>query len=204
MEKYSDKVILNGIRNRKDDVLEYLYRELFPHVKNTVARYGGDEQDARDIFQEALITIFKRISENKLVITSSFRSYFLAQCRFMWFHQNNIKLNYYSEEDIEEKNSSSPAVKNMLHDQDEDRLNQEYLASGYEKIYQKHYRKLPADCKKVIRMFYKKRAFSEIARKMNYATEDYARRKKYLCMQQLMKMIKQDPEYIRLKSKFKR
>jgi hypothetical protein len=50
-------------------------------------------------------------------------------------------------------------------------------------------------------MFFRKKSFREIAARMEYSNEDYARRKKYLCMQYLMKMINQDPEFIELKKK---
>lgn len=198
MEKYSDKTILIGIKNRKDSILEYLYKTLFRQVKHVIIKYGGNEQDARDLFQEALIIIFQRLKNNDLEIRSSFNNYFIVLCRFIWFRQRNIRQNYNSPDEIENISSgeidsqqSAEVIENKTYD--------EYIANQSEKIFQRHYRKLPTDCKRVIKMFFRKKPFKEIARKMVYTNEDYARRKKYLCMQQLMKMIARDPEYIELK-----
>ena len=200
MEKHSDKTILIGIKNRKGIILEYLYNEYFPKVRRIVMTNGGSEQDARDLFQEALIIIFNRLQKNKLVIKSSFHNFFIILCKFMWFRQNNN----YQYNDVEGKEDEffreDDAIANLNENPDED-LYKEQLASQYEKIYQRHYRKLGGDCKKVLKMFFRKRSFREAASIMGYANEDYARRKKYLCMQYLMKMINQDPEYICLKKK---
>lgn len=201
MEKYSDKTILTGIKNRKESILEYLYKEYFPKIKKIVISNGGSEQDARDLFQEALIIVFNRIKKNNLVIKSSFHNFFIVLCRFLWFRQNAPKHNYTSTENMDNESLQKEASAATVNESPGDIIYQEHLNNQYEKIYQRHYRKLAGNCKRVLKMFFRKKSFREIATRMNYTNEDYARRKKYLCMQQLMHMISQDPEYIELKKK---
>jgi RNA polymerase sigma factor (sigma-70 family) len=198
VEKYSDKIILIGIKNRKDHILEYLYREYFPKIKHIVISNGGNEQDARDLFQEALIIVFNRLKKNDLEIKSSFHNFFLVLCRFVWYRQNNLNRNHTLVENLDDR---SAAIQDLETSSDfpGESYYREHLTASYEKIYQRHYRKLTGDCKKVLKMFFRKKPFREIAGRMGYASEDYARRKKYLCMQCLMKMITQDPEFIELK-----
>jgi RNA polymerase sigma factor (sigma-70 family) len=199
VEKYSDKSIIAGIKNRKDATLQYLYKEYYPQVQRIVNKHGGEEQDARDLFQEALIIIFNKLNSNNLVIKTSFHNYFIVLCRFIWFRQNNISLDHKADD---ETTGKSQATDNLLPGADDDpgeSVLREYRENQYEKIYQRHYRKLGRDCKKVLKSFFKKKSFREIAARMNYANEEYARRKKYLCMQQLMKMVSTDPEFVELK-----
>jgi RNA polymerase sigma factor (sigma-70 family) len=198
VEKYSDKTILIGLKNRKDIILEYLYKEYFPQIKRIVLTNGGNEQDARDLFQEALIIVFNRLQKNKLVIKSSFHNFFIVLCKFIWFRQNNIN-HKYSIEGTGEESPQGINAQPALNEIPGESLYKEHLASQYEKIYQRQYRKLPGDCKRVLKMFFRKKSFKEIAVRMGYSNEDYARRKKYLSMQQLMKMINLDPEYKLLK-----
>jgi RNA polymerase sigma factor (sigma-70 family) len=201
VEQYSDNTILIGIKNRKDSILEYLYKEYYPQIQRIVIKHSGTEQDAKDLFQEALIIIFTRLKKDDLVIKTSFHNYFIVLCRFIWFRQNNIKYSYDTEKIADEttRQDHSPAdtIQEIQGDKDYD----EYLSNQNEKIFQRHYRKLPGDCKRVLKMFFRKKSFRIIAVRLNYTNEDYARRKKYLCMQQLMKMINKDPEYIELKKK---
>jgi RNA polymerase sigma factor (sigma-70 family) len=203
VEKHSDKAILNGIRTRKDSILEYLYREYYPQIFRIVAKHGGDEHDARDLFQEALIIIFNRLKNEDLQITTSFHNYFIVLCRFIWFRQNNIISDYDTSRLADESSVPDEHDGYIVREGEvqTDNIYEEYLNNKSEKIFQRHYRKLPGDCKRVLKMFFRKRSFRDIAGKMNYSGENYARRKKYLCMQQLMKMINQDPEYIALKNR---
>ncbi len=199
MEKYSDKAILNGIKNRKDSILEYLYREYYPQVFRIVVKHGGQEQDARDLFQEALIIIFNRLGKGDLEIKHSFHNYFIVLCRFIWLRQNNIKSAYDPDLLADESTVSVRPDPDMVQEGPGDKVYEEYIENQSEKIFQRHYRKLSGDCKRVLKMFFRKKSFREISDKMKYTGEDYARRKKYLCMQQLMKMINEDPEYKELK-----
>ncbi len=200
MEKYSDKAILNGIKNRKDSILEYLYREYYPQVLRIVVKHGGQEQDARDLFQEALIIIFNRLRKGDLEIKHSFHNYFIVLCRFIWFRQNNIKSAYDPDLLADESTVTVRPDPDVEQEGPEDKVCEEYIENQSEKIFQRHYRKLAGDCKRVLKMFFRKKSFREISDKMKYTGEDYARRKKYLCMQQLMKMINEDPEYKELKN----
>lgn len=201
VEKYSDKNLLSGIKNRKAEILEYLYREYFPQIERIVLKHEGDEQDARDLFQEALVIIFTRLKKGDLVINSSFHNYFIVLCRFIWFRQKGIKNSYASIEEPEESANRKILASGIVNDSPGDREYHEYLTNQNEKIFQRQYRKLPGDCKRVLKMYFRKKSFREIATRMKYSTEDYARRKKYLSMQLLMKMIKEDPEYIELNKK---
>jgi RNA polymerase sigma factor (sigma-70 family) len=199
VEKYSDKSILAGIKNRKDATLQYLYKEYYPQVQRIVNKHGGGEQDARDLFQEALIIIFNKLNSNNLVIKTSFHNYFIVLCRFIWFRQNNITLDHKTDDDPPAEPPASDTPTPGLDDDPGESVLRQYRENQYEKIYQRHYRKLGRDCKKVLKSFFKKKSFREIAARMNYSNEDYARRKKYLCMQQLLKMVNADPEFIELK-----
>lgn len=49
------------------------------------------------------------------------------------------------------------------------------------KIMTRAFNKLKPECQEVLKMFYDGLSFEEIAQKMNYKNETYARRKKYLC-----------------------
>ncbi len=69
------------------------------------------------------------------------------------------------------------------------------LDTPLEQIVQRSFLKLKTECQKVLNMAIKGYEYSEIARKMKYKSEEYARRKKYLCKEALIKIVKADPEY---------
>ncbi len=203
MKKYSDKTILIGIKNKKNSILEYLYKDYFPQILRIIVKCGGNEQDAKDLFQEALIIIFNRLMNNNLTIRYSFHNYFIVLCKFIWFRQKKLKNYLIDLHEFDEFSTSGKLYTDNVEDVGTDAIYEEYLANQYEKIYQRHYKKLSGNCKKILKLFFRKNPFKEIAKKMAYKNEDYARRKKYLCMQQLIEMIATDIEYIELQKKKK-
>ena len=157
------------------------------------------EHDARDLFQDAVVILFKNIRSGKIRIKVSFSSYFLVMCRFLWYEARDADpstretlLDQLGESQIEslaETPSDTEEKKSAIRNDFDLRK---------EKIYQKHYRYLAPDCKKVLTMFYRKRGYEHIAGKMGYGSAGYARRKKYLCWRHLLKRIKNDKEFKRL------
>ena len=64
-----------------------------------------------------------------------------------------------------------------------------------ERIVTRSFALLGEDCQKVLTLFGEDSTFEEIARIMGFRNEAYARRKKYLCKEALIEIIKTDPEY---------
>ena len=64
-----------------------------------------------------------------------------------------------------------------------------------EKLFRYHYTKLSESCRKLLNLSFENLSAKEIAQKMGYKTDEYARRRKYQCKQILMKKIMNDPKY---------
>ena len=52
-----------------------MYKEFFPSIRYLIKTNAGLEEDAEDIFQEALYIILKKISEEDFELSSSFLTY---------------------------------------------------------------------------------------------------------------------------------
>ena len=68
MKQYAVDEILNGIRKRSDKVLHYVYHENYPTVKSFIIENRGNSQDAKDIFQEGLVIIFRKVTSGELML----------------------------------------------------------------------------------------------------------------------------------------
>lgn len=184
LNKTGSKKLIEGIRNQDKTVLQSLYANYFPTIKRLVIDNNGTEQDAKDVFQESIIIIYRKIKEGTFELTSSFKSYIYSVCRFIWIkqlsknkenaEQQNVYLEY---EDIAE---ISP---------DEYRKNEEY------KLYQYHFKRLGKDCQKLLQLYLKKVPLKEIADELGIDSLQYIKRKKYKCKEQLIRYIKSDPNY---------
>ena len=110
-KKYSDTSILEGLRKQDGKVLNWLYDNYLPLVKNHVLNNSGSSEDVSDVFQDSIIVLFKQISENNLKLSTDLKGYFFGIARNIWSSQLRIKqktseleIDIPDEEDVESIN----------------------------------------------------------------------------------------------------
>ena len=179
LRKHSDKKLIEGIRKGDDKSVNYLYDSFFDTIKSYVLKNTGTEDDAYDIFQDALMVLFKKIQLNNLAEDSDVKGYIFGVSKNLWHEHLR-------------KNKKNIEVDKELFDEfDPSNL----LDTPIEQIVQRSFLKLKPECQKVLNMVIQGDDYGVIANKMNYRSEDYARRNKYLCKEALIKIVKADPEF---------
>ena len=71
----------------RERALTQLYRQAFPAVRRLVQRQGGSEQDAQDVFQDALVVFYEQLVGGALVLTASASTYLVSIARHHWQHE---------------------------------------------------------------------------------------------------------------------
>jgi RNA polymerase sigma factor (sigma-70 family) len=71
----------------RDQTLEQIYAQTFPMVRHYVKEHGGTAEDAKDIFQEAMITFYEKTIHEQLILTSSVSTYLMGICKNRWRQQ---------------------------------------------------------------------------------------------------------------------
>jgi RNA polymerase sigma factor (sigma-70 family) len=187
MKSYSDEQILKGILRHDNLILQYIYKQYYYKVNYFIKKNSGSEDDANDVFQEAIIVIYRKIKENDLVFeASSFQGYLFSVCRFLWLKQ------------LEKRRIENERINDTMPYQED--LYDENLIELVEKnekygLYQKHFKTLSTDCQKLLQLFFEKVPLKEIASIMGYKSEKYAKKRKYKCKEILISRIKQDTEF---------
>ena len=177
--KISDIDIITGVRNQDDKVLNWLYDNYFQSVRNHVLNNSGSDDDVSDVFQDAIIVLYNQITENKLRLTSDLKGYFFGIARNVWNSQlrkkqKTIELEFDLPDEEETEDQSDPTL---------------------ERIISRVFQLLKPDQQMVLNLFSDGLSYEEIAVKLNLKNEVYARRKKYLCKEALLELVKEDPEY---------
>ena len=184
---YSDEQILKGILRHDNLILQYIYKQYYYNINYFIRKNQGSEDDASDIFQEAIIIIYRKIKENDLIFEkSSFKSYLFSVCRFLWLKQ------------LEKRRIEKERLNDTLPYQDDlydDNLNELVEKNERYGLYQKHFSTLSTDCQKLLQLFFEKVPLKEIAKVMGYKSEKYAKKRKYKCKELLISRIKQDAEF---------
>ena len=183
---YSDKDYLDGLKTRDSEIITAIYYNHIDLVKNLAVKNSGNEEDAEDLFQDAIIITYKKIVNEELELTSTFRTFFYSICRNLWLQRLSKRPGKVIDiADVEEYVPLSDSQEYEIHDESENR----------ERLYLKHFGKLSSDCQKILKHFAEGKSVREIAQIMRYKSEDYAKSRKYQCKEILKRRIKNDPLY---------
>jgi RNA polymerase sigma factor (sigma-70 family) len=177
--KYSDSDIIDGIRRQDSKVLTYLYDAYFEMVRDHLKKNSGSDDDVYEVLQETVVILYKQVTNDGFTLTSDLKGYFFGIARNVW----NGQLRYRSR------------MTNLDTDILETAETEEVTAVILERIVSRSFALIKEDCQMVLNLYSEGYTYEEIARKMGLKNETYARRKKYLCKEALMEIIKTDPEY---------
>ena len=190
--KFTDEMIINGFRNNDPETIEKIYNELFPMIKRLVEFNSGTPSDAKDIFQEALMVIHKKIENDDFFLSCSFKTFLYSICRNIWFNQLRNRKVHFKEFNDNEVYVEILDNKNILK---EICLNEEYF------LFRHHFEKLSSEQKKLFTLFFDKYSFKQIADIMNYKNAAMARKEKLFCKKLLTENIINDPKFEELQKK---
>jgi RNA polymerase sigma factor (sigma-70 family) len=178
-KKVSDISIIEGVREQDDKTLNWLYDNYLQSVKNYVMKNSGSSEDVSDVFQDSIIILYRQIAEDNLTLTTDLKGYFFGIARNVW---NAL---------LRKKQRTTELIIDIPEDDMIEDINNLVL----ERIVSSAFQKLKPDQQTVLNLFSEGHTYEEIALKMNLKSETYARRKKYLCKEALLEIVKEDPEY---------
>lgn len=179
----SEQYLIDGIASGDSKILELIYQKYSQRVKTLIEKNTGTVEDARDVFQEAIVIIYKNTKKRDIELTSSFFTYFYGICRRVWWR----KL---------QKDKRSPLLTGIEKgeeayvDQQESLLDQEHYQLYLEKLDE-----LEPQKKQVLELYLKGKNMSEIAKIMELKSVGYARMLKFRCKQILLEQIRKDARY---------
>lgn len=184
MQEITAENILHGLKDRDAKVLDYIYKNFYQQIKVFISRNSGSEQDAEDIYQDALLVIYQKSVKNNLTLTCSFSTYLYSVCRLLWLKQLELnKLQRTIAEDTGVFIELDPDILDVLE------INERY------KLYQDHFLRLSFSCQKVLELFLAGIPLKEMANILGFKSEQYAKKRKFQCKEKLISSIKSDPEF---------
>ncbi len=155
-----------------------LYEKNFPRIKVYVTQNSGTEEDAEDIFQDALMVFVEKFRQDDFSLTASANTYVYAIAKNLWLKKlrdEKSKTHYLS--DYKE----SEFLKELDAAIEEER-------SYWEKL-RFYMVKISTHCRRLINdMFFANRDWREIQAKYGYKNKHTAANQKYKCLEQIRKV----------------
>jgi RNA polymerase sigma factor (sigma-70 family) len=167
-----EKETFERICKGDEKALEFLYKKYYRMMTKLVISNSGTEEEARDVYQDALIVFWQKARSGNLVLTSKMSTFIYSICQNLWRKELDRKKRLSNEE----KDSS------VVLDTD---------TAEREKIIAKCIDQLGETCKKVLMYYYfEEMSMQDIADKLGFANTDTAKTKKYKCKKKLDELVK--------------
>lgn len=169
----SDQEIIDLIKSGDESALEFLYKKNYRMMVKLVIKNSGTEEEAKDIYQDALVVLWQKAKSPDFILTSKISTYLYSVCMNLWRKELARKSRLTSSEGVD--------------------VGEEMPLDEKEKVQliQNCLNELGDTCKQILLYYYFDRlSMAEIAEKMGFANADTAKTKKYKCKQELDKKIK--------------
>lgn len=175
---------VRAIKINDEKALESLYQKNFPKVESFVLKNNGNTEQAKDIFQEAFIAVWRNIQLDKFhpENETALDGYLYQVSKNKWL--DYLRSGHYTKMvQLKEGLPEQPAAPMPEEN--------EYLS-----LILSYFKELGESCKKVLTLFYyDNEPLKEIAVTMGW-TEETARNNKYRCLQKLRELVNQNKNKI--------
>lgn len=168
-------------KNQQDIALGFLYRTNFPKVMNFIINNSGSEEQAKDVFQDAIVIFYKKIRTKEFQGLSTISTFLYGIAKNLWLQTlvKNQRYTAITEDFVVEPNES-------LEDQD-------YIEISNSSVLETLMGQIGERCKSLlITYYYENQSTEAIRKKLGMGSEQAVRNKIYRCMQVLRGICSQN------------
>lgn len=189
MRNIPDEEIVSGLKENNESIIRYVYKTNLNVVRQMVRMNLGTDEEADDIFQEALMVVFRKINTEGFKLTSSFGTFFFSIARNLWL----IELRKKSKKESINENADT-----IIYDESD--IEAEHKEEAKQGLIWKHFKEITQDCQKIILLFIKGHSIAEVTKIMNYSSEQHTKNRRLRCKNSLITKIETDPKFKELKN----
>ena len=183
-----DNEYIKGLLDQDDKVLRAIYQNFAGRISNYIIKNGGSLEDAKDVFQDALMIVLEKVQSTDFKLSSSFYTYLFSVNKLVWYNKSRKK----------SRSTVTMPDDNTL--KDNQSIEQELLDREMDNIYRDNFSKLGKLCQQLLQLFFAKKDMTEIAKALDLKNEHTARTRKYRCREQLKTLIEKDERYKEIKN----
>ena len=171
--------------------VRYLYEHYFDDAATEIRLKGGTDEDAADIFQEAVLILIEKIKSGKFREESSIKTFLVAIARNLWLFEKRTRERRSTREKlfILHEADHSDFDDNDFHD----RIFSKPNTSSLQTIFQ-HVGEV---CTKIlVGFYYEKSSMKNLLTRFNFENEQVLRNRKARCMKKLKKLLTDKPDLL--------
>ena len=177
------------LRNEHHGIAE-IYSRFADRIERFVCANNGSSDDARDIFQEALLSISRQARRPGFVLSCPFEAYLYLVCRGKWL--NELRRRKRAAVTLEEAGGFTVT-------EDAGALaDSTLLEEARNRLFRRFFEQLAAGCRRILQLSWSGISMEEVGAQLGLSY-NFVRKRKSECIAQLMSRIQSSPEFADLK-----
>jgi RNA polymerase sigma factor (sigma-70 family) len=178
-QETNEKILLQGLAKNDKKAVETIYKDNYGMVQSLIINNNGSADDARDVFQEAMIVLYEKARSGTFELQCQIKTYIYSVSRRLWLKKLQQSRRFTS--DFGDPDSVVPVEEDLdehrKRDQEFGMMNKAILGLG-------------EPCKSLLEAFYiQKKNMQEIADGFGYTNAENAKTQKYKCLMRLKKIF---------------
>jgi RNA polymerase sigma factor (sigma-70 family) len=174
------KTIIAGIKKNDTLVLKQLYTNNYSKVEYLVLQNNGSRDDAKDVYQEAFLAVWRNVKQDKFIpkSKSSINGYLFTIAKNKW-------MDVLRSQDFKKTTVTSQLSYFEIKDEENNGIDDDILKDKRLEDVMLAFKNLGEACKSLLSKFYfEKKSMNLIAEELSLDSAS-TRNKKYRCMQKL-------------------
>lgn len=175
----NERILLQGLAKNDKKAVETIYRENYSMVQSLIINNNGSADDAKDVFQEAMIVLYEKARSGSFELNCLIKTYVYSVARRIWLKKLQQSSRYGG--DIGNVENLVPVEDDM---EEHSRRDTEF------EMMNKAISGLGEPCKSLLEAFYlQKKNMQDIANSFGYTNAENAKTQKYKCLMRLKKIF---------------
>lgn len=175
----NEKALLQGLARNDRKAIETIYRENYNMIQSLIVNNSGSADDAKDIFQEAMIVLYEKVSSGSFELNCLIKTYVYSVSRRLWLKRLHQLSRY------------APALENLQETMPvEDEIEENERINNEFQVMDKAISSLGEPCKSLLEAYYlENKNMQEISQSFGYTNAENAKNQKYKCLMRLKKIF---------------
>lgn len=163
--------------------VRYLYDHYFESAVHEIRMHGGTDEDAADLFQEAVLIVIDKVKSGEFRGESNLKTFLIGVVRKLWLFERRTRTRRLAREqyytDVEQVKAVEPA-----------RVFSTPNSNAIKRIFEL----VGQPCSKILRgVYYEKKTMKEMLPDFNFENEQVLRNRKAKCMKKLKNLLSENP-----------
>ena len=182
---HPDQKYVDALVNNDSVILNLVYKKFLPPIQRMVLQNNGSDDDAYDLFQNALLSIYNKAKTEGFILTCPLEAFLFTICKNRWI--------------TELQKRKSQQVTNIDSDryiniQDDSSQSVEGITQARNDLIKEKLSQIGEGCKQLLELNWSGNPLEKVADMLGL-TYGSVRKKKSQCMQKLVSLVRNSPMF---------